>query len=421
MASQVNNTRVAQAACIVAIGAALYLNRGRIVTHFARGLGNGAIALVKRIQTAFSYRNTTDAPTQSIDAAKNPKKREYRMGYPGSPYLDDPRIHQEALKEALDHVKKDYPEEYEKFLSQKFSSETEILEFFTKMCTVGCCSGIADSLFEKIIRKDSPSLVDSVLLLDSENIFYHQILHYLFVTEKANKTFSHSTVHFQNIDYLMRYREEHDDRVRIEEDNLSKIKSVGAPTEEETRIYQKLIELHKQRIKEVDAFLLGTEKRIAEFDAQCDKHLENLRKNHHFKTFLDSERFPITASPAQYREILETTMRTFPESKEFVGVIHIPNHIVSFQYGHQGYYLFDPMQSTKGLLGYSNAETFCEELSKHVFEDACQCKATGGKKKSQIQAISIEEREAAIKKAKQVRPHFSIRPLDNINPLYTSK
>src|SRR5690349_13474342 len=119
MASQVNYKGAAQVA-VIAIAADLCLNRGRFITHFVKGVGNGAIELFSRVQIAFSNRNTTAAPTKPVDPVKkNPKNREYRLGYPGAPYIDDPRIQHEALKEALGHVKKDYPEEYEKNLSQK--------------------------------------------------------------------------------------------------------------------------------------------------------------------------------------------------------------------------------------------------------------------------------------------------------------
>jgi hypothetical protein len=421
MASQINYARTAGIICFVALGADLCVNRGRIITGLATGLGKTATELIRRAQSAFSRRDTSDAFTYSVDPPKKPKNPEYRLGYPGAFFIDDPKIQQEALKEALDHVKKDYPEEYEKLISKTFSSQTAILEFFTILLSAGCCSGIADSLFEQIIRKKSLSLAGSVSFLNSESIFYHQILNYLFTIGQIDKIYSRVIINLEDVKHLIRKRDEHDKIVGLLESCLLSIQSDGAPSKEEIRIHEGLKELHTRNIQKVDEFMTGTEQRIAEFNKQCEWRLKNLRKNHYFKKFLDSENFPITAPPMQYQNILEKTMRAFPKSQDFLGVVILPAHVISFQYGPKGNYLFDPYLYEKGLFSYPDAETFCKELAWHVFDDACRCKQNSNKERDK--ALSLEERIEAItiETAKRVRPHFSIQPLDSIHLRYSSK
>jgi hypothetical protein len=89
-------------------------------------------------------------------------------------------------------------------------------------------------------------------------------------------------------------------------------------------------------------------------------------------------------------------LTNFPKDQDFVGVIHIPNHIIGFQYGPRGYFIYDTLNSLKGLFEYYDPETFFSELKEHVLYD--------------VGKIIKNEQQAG------TCLHYSLRPLREINP-----
>src|SRR5580692_2515784 len=107
-------------------------------------------------------------------SAINSTQNTFRIVHPGAD-IACPILQREALKKAVDRLKSDYPKEFEVVFADRVSSEEQLLEFITNFLNKGCCAGQSDVLFDQIVRKTSSSLADSVPLLNSEDIFYHQI------------------------------------------------------------------------------------------------------------------------------------------------------------------------------------------------------------------------------------------------------
>ena len=292
----------------------------------------------------------------------------------------------DALIAALKRVEKTYPKEYNNFLHGKeISSENKALGYFINALSYGCCNGVVNTLFEKIHRKESNSLKGSVSLLRYEDIFYYQILH----------------------------------------------KICPIPVKAKVIIDMKTrMVLNSKKIAEVQQCLVARSLPSIT-DAQWELEKETIRKelqlsfDHigqelHTNTFIDSEKFSIDASTNSYRMFLEKTMEKFPQEQDFVGIAHTPQHVIAFQYGPQGYFLYDSFDVEEGLFEYPDAEVFFRELRNRIFEDTMYVKERICSEKTP----SVDEkkaRENAEQLFKKVQPYFSIRPLHQINTNYTKE
>jgi hypothetical protein len=410
MASPVSYTQAAKGV-VFAVAAGLYFHQGRTVSAVALGvLGNCALGLGKKIYNSFSYFHefgNRRAPTRNI---QNPVKA------------------QDALNKALERLQKDYPEEFNRFVqSEELSSKEEIVEFFTEELSEGCCAGTANALFDKIVRKQSRSLEESYLLLQSEDVFYHQILQIMRAYEKREKDFTLQQVieimdkRYPTLDsegsiaytYRIKNLEKRLERmvsatahlpvdplenVKKEFKNLDTKNTVCLSTDQSSKKWRRKAGKIKMRIEK-----------------QYDRRLKNLHKNHHFSTFLESENFLVKAPYATYRANLEKAMLHFPGSHDFVGVIRSPQHVISFQYGPKGYFIYDAISNNKGLFSYPTSEKFFQGLRHHALWDTEHTKYSILEKEKQ--GIEPDElRDDAQELVKKFPTRLSIRPLDDINP-----
>jgi hypothetical protein len=365
MASPVSYSRAAQVA-VLAVAADLYWNQGRTVSSLALGyLGTVAVEAYRQLSPFLSFQ---------LSAYRRTPKRD----------IDNPIRQKEALKKALARVQKDYSALFEEYIkSEKLSSREEVLDFFIKELTRGCCAGTADTLFDKIILKESRSLQESATLLDSESIFYHQILQKLCVQ---------SEVHLE----MSSFCAEED----MFKERMECLKNYTFPPKE----------LGDSHSAEWDK---EKEKRTAQYKEKFAKNLKDLGRNAHSITLHDSEKFPVTALPKVYKENLKKATLAFPESQDFVGVVHTPNHVFALQYGPKGYFIFDTLDSSKGLFGYPKPEIFFQELQRQILYDA---KAHAEKDKVLPIGLAAAFAPKSEEQVKKYLTHFSIRPLENINP-----
>jgi hypothetical protein len=382
MASPVSYTRAVQVA-VLAVAADLYWNQGCTVSSIALGylgyLGTVAIEAYKQRSQDISFQHSA-------------YRRQSR------PDIDEPVRQKESLKKALARVQKDYSALFEEYIkSKKLSSPEEVLDFFIKELEQGCCAGVVDTLFEKIILKESRSLQESATLLDSESMFYYQILQMLYVVSKASLELSDN---YALQDMLKERNDMFKEWIECYENYTLPLKELPK-------------ELLDRDSAEWDREI---EKRTAQYKEKFAKHLKDLGRNIHQSTFQDSEEFPVAALPKMYKENLAKATLTFPESQDFVGVIHTPKHVFAFQYGPKGYFIFDTVDSSKGLFRYPNREIFFQQLQREVLYDV------------QIYAKEYEALPIGLatkftpKSEEQVnkyKTYFSIRPLENINPAFS--
>jgi len=150
---------------------------------------------------------------------------------------------------------------------------------------------------------------------------------------------------------------------------------------------------------------------------ELEKH--KIRKELHVSAFFKSEKFSIGIQ-GDYSHFLKKVIRQFPGGKNFVGAIHIPEHVIGFQYGSQGYFLYDSANATKdGLCKYPTATIFFQQLRRHVVEDTLH----------QILSICKKNDPTADQRRidknvdhliKQVRPYYVVHPLTPNCPLTTN-
>ncbi len=318
MTSNINYIKAAQVG-VLAISAVLITQGRPIVALFLGILGPLLIE-------GASQSHKPKIPTS---AQFSPPKFKYgfyllhEFGFRIAPRIDD-EIEQEALKDAIAQIQKDYPIELEKYLKYKtvdIASQSEILKYFTTLLTEGTCAGAANSLFDKIVRNQSESLQQSAALVKKEDLFYHQILSYLHLDAYCN---------------------------------------IQAP-----------YNVHKKEI----AKLPGKEKIAAEKNLKQTKKvstikcLRELNRKYHIGTFPRSKKFPVLSSAEKYQNVWETAMRLFPKSQDFVGIFDLPNHMLTIQYGRKGYFLYDSRTNKKGLFAYPDRNIFFRELRYHILSD----------------------------------------------------
>lgn len=76
-------------------------------------------------------------------------------------------------------------------------------------------------------------------------------------------------------------------------------------------------------------------------------------------------------SCSTYESVFEIAVSNaaFSKSKFFCGILHIPRHVLGFESGAKGYYLYDSLNETKGLFVYPCKKTFFSSLRDLVLSD----------------------------------------------------
>ncbi len=345
----------------LAIAADLWFNRGQIVRAFACGI-LGTVVLGKSKQNEIKYRMI--------------------------PHLfNELPEDQEALKRALARVEKNYPVEYQKVLKKnELLSEEKILTYFSELFSRGTCSGVTNALFDKIHRKESRSLKESASRLNFDDIFYHHILQELCIK-------------------------------RIHLDLVS-----------EMELMKKKIEFNDKKILEVKEFLSSNSSLLSikmepiegwdtvkkQIRDHLEKDLIHVGKDYHSSTFPESSKFLIQDDTLAYQNSLKEVTLQFPGEDDFVGYVHTPNHLIAFQYGKSGYYLYDPFAAGKGLFEYPDSQTFFQELKRHVVEDIIYTKGRITQEKNPT--ITLKVFKANVEElVKNTNGYFGARPLNKIN------
>ncbi|MBX7067510.1 MAG: hypothetical protein K1X28_09795 [Parachlamydiales bacterium] len=312
MTSSISFTRAAQVG-VCAVAADLFLNQGRWTSGLLLAtLGSSALEILK----------------ETINAAERSRYRVIK--YTGFDIPQDV----ESLKRALQRIKKDYSDEYEDYLEKnQLSSEQEILDHFQKKLSKGCCYGIANTLFDKILRGQGANIQESARRIESEDAFYHQI----------SQTFTTSEIEgAERVLHLKRRCKQ-----------ISKLEAALKVLEEAFERKEIPVNLNKgdndQKLETQEVLL-------------------KMQERHPLLAFSSSDRFPAIAPFSTYREKLEEALTALGK-ENIIGIIDLPKHVVSFQYGPAGYFIYDSFNQDKGLFQYPNAETFFREMRKHVLYD----------------------------------------------------
>ncbi len=114
------------------------------------------------------------------------------------------QLEQETLTKALDRIKNDFPKEYSEFTRWHIfytSSEEGIIAFFEDQLNDGCCAGTANAIFNQICCGSSTSMLESIPMIQSEDVVYGQILEILkgsFWTSKKNIKNRHLSLNFED-------------------------------------------------------------------------------------------------------------------------------------------------------------------------------------------------------------------------------
>jgi hypothetical protein len=140
------------------------------------------------------------------------------------------------------------------------------------------------------------------------------------------------------------------------------------------------------------------------------RHLQDFCKGIHYGFFTDSASFSVEAHHDIYRHALENATLRFPKEQDFMGVIHLPNHVISFQYGAQGCYFIDTMYPDAKVMKFDDPDTFFENLRAYVVHDSEYILAHNAKKKMSS-ATPEEIREVVAKEMDKNYTTFSIKPL----------
>jgi hypothetical protein len=362
MAARLTYTRMAQAA-VIAAATGLYLKQNRKLTALTLGVLGSAVLEVAGKAINYSYHEFF-------------KWYKYKVGAFRS---FDPVKNSGALRGAIERIKTEFPEQYQCYLEKETLTDALIAEHLTKKLQQGCCAGTANAIFDRIIRRQSFSFRDSAPLIRDEEVFYFQILQH----------FVRSILQCDSLDVEMGKRLYKNGKELL---SSEKEKSRFMPTS--------LCEFFVTELEELNKDI---EKRRA-FSSE-------LLKDYHFKHFLDSDPFLGFSSVDTYQTVLEKAMRKFPEERDFVGVLNLPEHVLSFQFGPKGYFIYDSYNPSKGLFSYSDTTTFFQELMNHAIYDLSHIKHTYLKKQDPKIPTKTEDM------LKKYEIYFSIRPLDKI---YTS-
>jgi hypothetical protein len=352
MTSSVSYTRAAQIA-VVSLAAGLYWNQDEGVTALALAvLGSATAEIAGRV----------------INFMKKPQ---YKIGAFRS---FDPAKNQLALLGALERIKKEYPDQFKLYQEKTKLTETELVGHFQKKLQEGCCGGSADAIFDRIHRHQNYSLRESASQIKDEDVYYFQLL---------------STFRFGLL--------------KKDENELAR------------RIYNEglqLIQRNEGALPVVKLHFQETTKLNTEWDNQ-KKLCEELTQNCYFRHFEKSDLFLADCCAKRYRKALAKVMEKFPGEQDFVGVLDLPQHVLSFQYGPNGYFIYDSYGPSKGLFEYPNEEAFFQELVKHAMYDITHIKP-GLMKEKQPDMPDQLLAEMTKEQVEKYHTHFCIRPLSQL-------
>ncbi|MBS0604926.1 MAG: hypothetical protein JSS60_07835 [Verrucomicrobia bacterium] len=298
----------------------------------------------------------------------------------------------EDLKRALIRLQNNFPNEYQNFLTkEKLFTEDKVLGHFKYEFSKGTCSGIVNALFDKIHKKESLSLKESVSLLNYEDIFYHHALQKLCV-KKDGLDFCSEIQLFQK-------------KIELNERNVEIIKKSMSSGTPPPAIQVKSDEEWEQVKKQIRN--------------QLEKDLKHIGKDYHSSTFPESSKFLVLADSSTYRNALQEVADQFPGHDDYVGCMHIQNHLIGFQFGKSGYYLYDSIDGNKGLFEYPDLQTFVHELKKHAVDDVIYGKGVLVQERNpNISSTELNAKtEEMLSKAKG---YFGIRPISQINDMAQS-
>jgi hypothetical protein len=253
-------------------------------------------------------------------------KRNYRI-YPPQDF--SPESNEQSLKSALTRVQAEHPLIYQRYLkTHEVSTQDEALAHFKEKLKEGVCYGRATVL----LKPGQPfSIQQNMSSMKAEEAYYYQIVQSLHISASS---------YLRNADLEMN------------------------------------IENMEQRLK----IILGEsfEEMLARGDRAMDSQaaLNHLKMDDPISTFATSSSFTVQAPPEIYQRIFEKSIEKsgIPKRADIVGVIDLPKHVIAFQYGPKGYFLYDPFSIDKGLFQYPDKATFFQSLREHALYDVQRSK-----------------------------------------------
>ncbi len=324
----------------------------------------------------------------------------------------DPSKEEAVVEKALTRIKQEYPAEYivlqnvcsiannPSNLIEKIqrssnnqapnTSEKETQSYIKKELPTGCCFGISNAIFAEMVNTPSASLAESYHRIQSEDVYYHQVLQLVaggqseFIDQKA-KILVEANCRFEGLTL--------EDPRKVETNESESFQDY----------YRKFENVCTNNCKKMSQYLQGRFKNI---NLSCCS-----------TNFQASDKFSMHAESATYRDIFEKAMKDFPDSQDFVGVIHIPRHVISLQYGPRGYFLCDPYAWWEGLYEFPDSAKFFSQLRKIVLFDTKNI--FGIIFKRVFPNVSSEQIVKDIQEEIEKREiYYSVRPLNHINPHY---
>jgi hypothetical protein len=242
---------------------------------------------------------------------------------------------EEELRKAVERFRKEKSHDLYLWPAEILSLEQECT-LFQKSLNEGCCHGAVSTLFDGIEKKRL-SIEQSASAIAVEDVFFRQLAQVLMIRMQTLE--KETNLQIQTIQCLKCFPS----------DALPKSLEELLKTSDETLI---ILKEHMQRyadekthLKEIDPLLSPS---------------------------FSSREFPPELPCHSYQCILEKTIQCFPPmtNSPIRGTISIPRqHVMAFQYGPEGYYIYDSCSPlTGGLLKYSDKNSFFKKLRALVLD-----------------------------------------------------
>jgi|GEM_PF-4093665 len=300
----------------------------------------------------------------------------------------------EIFNKVISRIKEEYPDELGLFLQFEGTPEETYKELFRQPLE-GLCAGTTNALVGYILNRKNgcDSLQKSVFLLKFEDMLHGQCIANLYF--QTDSIYTNRLVDFElrhNSDFMrfLESRQQLATQAGLDSDVADLYRQAGDSIREQV--------LERQRMSRM-----------------------RLTKNYLIGTFLDSDTFSAKDSAKKYQKVFERAIHhRYPKTSNFLGGVSLFGHILTFQYGPRGYFLYDCFDSNKGLFAYTNSKTFFKELRNHVIYDN-QCGKEGFiekdvrklfSKQADISGGELGALEEEIENSVLCnRVHFSITPL----------
>ena len=251
-----------------------------------------------------------------------------------------PKNREKELKNAIERFREEKGHEW--LGAKPVSLEEECAQFQEKL-EDGCCHGFISTLFDGIEKKGL-SIEQSASAITTEEVFFHQLV--------------------QRIELAIEFREEHTNlQIQTVEDTQTKRRTKNA-----ILFFAGCLNASfGAMLKELEVFK-GYEEELIILKEKLQRY--NDEKTHLkeidplLSLSLSSREFTPELSHHSYQHILEKTIQSFPLTTAAIrGTVTIPKHVMAFQYGPEGYYIYDSFSSaTGGLLKYSDKTSFFKKL-----------------------------------------------------------